>query len=106
MKIGATASIPVAMVFKKYYCHKCGKQLKRQKITKDLNPGDPGYEAARENLHHFGIIAPRSGTISVSEYVFVCTKCNSTITFDEQKDIASMQKYTGSLILEEKENIP
>ena len=46
MKTGATASIPVAMLFKKYYCHRCGERLKRQKVTETLDPGAPGYEAA------------------------------------------------------------
>ena len=51
MKTGATVSIPMAMLSKKYYCHKCGERLKRQKVTEIFNPGDPGYEAAWDKLH-------------------------------------------------------
>lgn len=97
MKSGATVSIPVAMLFKKYYCHKCGGRLKRQKVTETLNPGDLGYEAERNKFS--GDMYLGKGSISVTHYVFFCPACNSTVTFDEQEDIATKQKYAGSHIL-------
>ena len=99
MKTGATVSIPVAMLFKKYYCHKCGERLKRQKVTETLNPGDPGYKAAQNDIHDHHTFIGTSGTISVTEYVFLCPTCNTTITFKEQEDIATKQKYAGTHIL-------
>ncbi|MBE6652916.1 MAG: hypothetical protein E7610_05830 [Ruminococcaceae bacterium] len=99
MKSGATVSIPVAMLFKKYYCHKCGKLLKRQKVTEALNPGDPGYEAAKDQIFDNHMIVGTRGPISVTHYVLQCAACNTTITFDEQEDIAVKQKYAKSRIL-------
>lgn len=99
MRSGATVSIPVAMIFKKYYCHKCGERLKRQKVTQVLRPGDLGYENAERELFHSHRIVGKSGPISVTEYVFRCPSCDSTITFDEQEDIAVKQKYAKSHIL-------
>ena len=99
MKTGATVSIPVAMIFKKYYCHKCGCRLKRQKITKVLNPGDPGYEAAKRQLRNGHFFISGDGAISSASYVFACPECHDTITFEEQEDIAVKQKYAKSRIL-------
>jgi predicted RNA-binding Zn-ribbon protein involved in translation (DUF1610 family) len=99
MKTGATASIPVAMLFKKYYCHKCGERLKRQKVKKTLNPGDLGYEAAEKELFHGHRMVGKSGPISVTEYVFNCPTCGNTISFEEQEDIAAKQKDAGTHIL-------
>lgn len=97
MKSGATVSIPAAMLFKKYYCHKCGERLKRQRITETLNPGDLGYEAVRNKFS--GDMYLGKGSISVTHYVFRCPICDTTITFDEQEDIAAKQKYAKSHIL-------
>ena len=96
---GATVSIPAAMIFKKYYCHKCGERLKRQKITQTLNSDDPGYEAVLKKIHHSRSIIPMRGTVSVTEYGFACPQCASTITFDEQTDIAVKQKQASTRIL-------
>ena len=96
MKSGATVSIPAAMLFKKYYCHKCGERLKRHKVTEALNPGDLGYQAAR---NRFADMPLGKGSISVTHYVFRCPICDTTITFDEQEDIAVKQKYAKSHIL-------
>lgn len=99
MKSGVTVSIPVAMLFKKYYCHKCGGRLKRQKVTETLNPGDLGYEAAWSKIHSGMHVVGMRGAISVTHYVFFCPTCNSTVTFDEQEGIATKQKYAKSHIL-------
>ena len=99
MRSGATVSIPLAMIFKKYYCHKCGERLKRQKVTETLNPNDPGYEAAWSQIHSDMHIGGKRGAVSVTHYVFQCPICDTTITFDEQEDIAVKQKYAKSHIL-------
>lgn len=99
MKTGTTISIPVAMIFKKYYCHKCGCRLKRHKITKVLNPGDPGYEAAHKQLRNGDFFISGKGAISSTGYIFACPECHDTITFEEQEDIAVKQKYAKSRIL-------
>lgn len=99
MKAGAIVSIPIAMIFKKYYCHKCGERLKRQKVTQVLNPGDPGYVAARRQVMDNYEILGKPGSVSVIHYVFACPACRATITFDEQKDVSVKQKYTKSRIL-------
>ena len=44
-------------------------------------------------------IVGKRGSISVSHYVFRCLTCDTTITFEEQENIAVKQKYAGSRIL-------
>ena len=99
MKTGATVSIPIAMIFKKYYCHKCGSRLKRRKVTKELNPGDPGYEAAHKQLRNGDFFISGKGAISSTNYIFACPDCQATVTFEEQEDIAAKQKNAKSRIL-------
>lgn len=99
MKTGATVSIPVAMIFKKYYCHKCGERLKRKKVTETFNSGDPGYEIAWNQIYSNMHIGGKRGAVSVTEFVFACSTCDTTITFEEQEEIAVKQKYAKSHIL-------
>lgn len=96
MKSGYSLSIPFAMLFRKFYCHKCGTRLKRQKVTRTLNPGDPGYEAVKDRIFDNHEIVGKPGTVSVSEYVFACPVCHSTITLKEQESIAARQKGTST----------
>ena len=99
MKSGTTVSIPMAMLFKRFYCHKCGERLKRQRVTETLNPGDPGFEAAWNEIHSDMHVGGKRGSVSVSHYVFRCPSCGTTVTLEEQEDIAVKQKYAGSRIL-------
>ena len=40
---GSETKIPVGMIFKKMFCHQCGAQLKKEKITKTYKKGERGY---------------------------------------------------------------
>ena len=97
MKSGATASIPLAMLTKKFYCHQCGQQLKIQKVTRTLTPGDPDYAAAE--IEVFDLDTLPKGSISVTKAPFVCPSCHAETTYEEQKEIAKRQKQMGTRIL-------
>jgi transcription elongation factor Elf1 len=97
MKSGATASIPVAMLIKKFYCHQCGQQLKIQKVTRTLTPGDPDCAAAEKEI--FDLDTLPKGSISVTKASFVCPFCHAETTIEAQKEIAKQQKQAGTRIL-------
>ncbi len=40
---GYETEIPVGMIFKKMFCHKCGTKLIKMKITKLYKKGENGY---------------------------------------------------------------
>ena len=87
--------IPVGMIFKKMYCHKCGTRLKKERITKTYKKGEPGFRKTG-----------RSTTLGVSKlqesnYIYKCPKCGAEITYDNQCVIAKKQKISKKIILSE-----
>ncbi len=44
-------------------------------------------------------VGGKRGSVSVSHYVFRCPTCGTTVTLEEQEDIAVRQKYAKSHIL-------
>ena len=97
MKSGATATIPLVMLIRKYYCHKCGEPLKIKNVKRVLRPGEPGYDSAYREI--FDQKTAPKGSIAVTESVFFCLSCQAETTYDEQKEIAVKQKQAGARIL-------
>ncbi len=83
MKTGVSLSIPVAMIFKKYYCHKCGTRLLRKKFTCIYTPKHPDYPAVKGRIYDQNTIG--TGDLSVSEYRLSCPVCKTAVTLDEYK---------------------
>lgn len=80
-------SIPAGMIFKTFYCHKCGKKLVKKPETRTVRPGSPDYHKhAKSRRFHM------VGDIEVTEYHFRCPNCENTVEYDEQCVIASVQK--------------
>ena len=83
-----SVSIPIAMVTKKFYCHKCGEQLSKNSKTRTVKPEDPDYIKHNRINHRTHMI----GDVEVTEYVFQCPSCGNIIEYDEQCVIGEIQK--------------
>lgn len=80
-------SIPAGMVFKKFYCHKCGEKLVKEPKKRIVTPKDADYREYNSigNMHVIG-------DIEVTEYDFKCPSCGNIIKYDEQCVIGKIQK--------------
>lgn len=91
-------SIDVAMLTKKYYCHKCGERLVRSPRSRLITRGDPDYRKhSRIGHHHY------FGDIELTEYDFKCCNCDRIIHPDDQYIIERIQKTLGKHILSDRE---
>lgn len=93
-----TSEFDLAMVTRKFYCHKCGDRLLRNARTRTIKRGDPDY---REHSK-FGTKRV-IGDIELTEYDFKCWTCDRIINPDEQYVIEQMQKMLGKHILTDEE---
>lgn len=90
---GKSYSIPFGMVFKKYYCSKCGTKLEKEKTHRIVTKNDKDYY----QYHDYGMF-PRSDH-DVYDYRFKCPHCNARVSFVEQCIIERIQKKCNSKIL-------
>ena len=95
---GSETTIPVGMIFRKMFCHKCGTQLRKEKITKTYKKGDPEY--SNNILGHSTL---GMSEISKSYYIYKCINCGAEIDYDHQCVIAKKQKLLKKKILIEDE---
>jgi len=93
---GNELEIPVGMILKKMYCHKCGVQLKKEKVSNVYKKGDPEY--SNKILGHSTL---GMNKIEKSYFIYKCPNCNSKISYDEQCVIAKRQKKSNKKILDE-----
>ena len=94
-----SVSIPMGMVTKKFYCHKCGELLGKHPKTRTLSPGDPDYRKHNRINRKTHII----GDIEVTEYDFQCPACKNVIEYDEQCVVRKIQKQLRKNILSDEE---
>lgn len=87
-----SASIPMGMVFCKFYCPDCGERLVKHPRKRVVRRGDPDY---REHRRRSGWV----GDIEVTEYDFKCPCCEKITSYDDQRVIAVIQKDLGKKIL-------
>lgn len=95
---GYETKIPVGMIFKRMFCHKCGAQLKKEKITKIYKKGEPGYSNKLLGDFTLGM-----SEISKSYYIYKCPNCGNEISYDCQCVIAKKQKLLKKKVLNENE---
>ncbi len=95
-----STSIPVGMLTKKFFCHKCGERLTRHPKTRIVKRGDPDYKKYN-HIGHTHIIG--SGDVEVTEYDFQCPSCGNITKYDEQCVIEKIQKKLDKTILSEGE---
>ncbi|MBR2388720.1 MAG: hypothetical protein IKB02_08145 [Clostridia bacterium] len=92
-------TIPIGMVTKKYYCHKCGERLYKFAKTRIVKPGDPDYRKHNKISNGTRMI----GEVEVTEYDFKCPICESIVSFAEQELISSIQKNLAKNTLTDEE---
>ncbi len=90
---GKVYSLSLGMVFKKYYCSKCGARLEREKNHRVVTKDDPDYY----RYHDFGKFPRRD--YDVYDYRFRCPDCGARQSYDDQRIIARMQKRHGHPVL-------
>ena len=93
-----STSIPVGMLTKKFYCHKCGERLSKHPKTRLVKRGDPDYK----KYNRIGR-ARMIGDVEVTEYDFQCPSCGNITEYDEQCVIEKIQKTLDKAILSEEE---
>ena len=91
------------MIFKKYYCAKCGATLEKERTLRVVTQHDPDYF----RYHSYSKFPRRD--YDVYEHQFKCPNCDARTSFDEQCILARIQKLQGYKILssaEIKSNYP
>lgn len=95
---GLEIEMPVGMIFKRMFCHKCCARLKKEKITKIYKKGEQDYSNRILGHSTLGM-----SEISKSYYVYKCPHCGSKVSYDYQCVIAKKQKLLKKRILNENE---
>ena len=86
-------TIPFGMVFKRYYCSKCGAGLEKEKTHRVVTKDDKDYY----QYHDYGEF-PRYD-VDVYDHRFKCPSCGARISFDEQCIMERIQKKCGQTVL-------
>jgi len=86
MKTGFYTAIPVGMLFKKHYCHKCGSKLGRESYQRMIAPDDP----ERQGYSRKGQL--QIGDLTVTEFRFQCPTCSNKTEYSDQLMIEKIQK--------------
>ena len=94
-----SVSIPVGMVIKKFYCHKCGERLRKHPQTRIVKPGDPDYRKHSRINRRIQMI----GAVEVTEYNFRCPACENFMEYRAQCVVRKMQKKLRKNILTDEE---
>ncbi len=83
---GKVWSKPTGMDYKKFYCHKCGERLVKEKTHRVVTQDDRDYYSYHDRGHF-----PKHD-YDVYEYRFKCPSCEARITYDDQRIIKMIQK--------------
>lgn len=89
-----SASIPMGMVFCKFYCPDCGERLVKHPRKRVVRRGDPDYRE-HSRVGRMRLV----GDIEVTEYDFKCPCCEKIRSYDDQRVIAVIQKDLGKKTL-------
>lgn len=95
---GYETEIPIGMIFRKMYCHKCSAQLKREKTTNVYKKGESGYSNKILGNTTIGMTE-----IAKTHYIYRCPNCNSEISYDAQCIVSKKQKQLKQKIICEKD---
>ena len=94
---GYKGTIDAGMLFKKMYCKKCGTRLKIKKNSRIVSKGDADFSSAMPGrFSPIGMSSYYDAT-----YIYLCPNCNSETTYDEQCNIAKIQKLLKTKILKD-----
>lgn len=90
---GKSYSLPCGMLFKKYYCAKCGAKLEKEKTHRVVTKNDPDYF----RYHSYGKFPRRD--YDVYNHRFRCPDCGARVSYDEQCILAGIQNKQGHAVL-------
>ncbi len=93
-----SVTIPAGMVFKRFYCHKCGERLVKHPNKRIVKPGDSDYRE-HSRIGDMNVI----GDIEVTEYDFKCHDCGNIIHYNEQRVIEKIQNKLQKNVLSDEE---
>ena len=98
---GHQREIALGMIFKKMYCQYCGTKLRIKKNTRIVNKGDKGFSTRMPGPRNaLGMSSYRLVT-----YTYMCPKCNSEITYNDQCIVAKKQKRLNKKSISENDLI-
>ena len=90
---GQIYSLPLQMIFKKYYCAKCGAKLEKEKTHRVVTKDDRDYY----RYHSYGKFPRRD--YDVYDHRLKCPSCGMRISFAEQCITEITQKKQGHKVL-------
>lgn len=90
---GKSYSMPLGMIFRKYYCAKCGEVLKKELTHRVVTRNDKDYY----EFHDRGTFPLHDH--DVYNYRFKCPNCHARISYNEQCIIERIQKQQGTHML-------
>ena len=90
---GKSYSMPLGMIFRKYYCAKCGEVLKKELTHRVVTRNDKDYY----EFHDRGTFPLHDH--DVYNYRFKCPNCHARISYNEQCIIERIQKQQGTHVL-------
>lgn len=93
--------VPVLGMLKKFYCFKCGKKLEKIKST-ELDVEEGGFYASFRMLNLNIGYKPETIVHNI-KYNYRCKDCKIINTYDEQEEVAEMQKIVGHHVLTDHE---
>ena len=93
---GYESKIPVGMILRKMYCHRCGVQLKIEKLSNIYQKGDNEY--SNKILGHSTLGMDKLEQVC---YIYRCPNCNTKITYEDQCLVAKKQKEYNKIIFDE-----
>ena len=90
---GKSYSIPIGMVFKKFYCPDCGARLTKERTHRVVTKEDKDYY-----IYHDAGTFPLCD-YDVYSYEFKCPECGKRNTYREQCIIGKIQKKLNKKVL-------
>ncbi len=90
-------SIPFGLIFKKYYCSKCGARLEKERTHRVVTKDDKDYY----QYYNYGRFPRRD--YDVYDYRLKCPSCQTRVSYDEQCIIERIQKKRGHKVLSSNE---
>ena len=94
---GKNNSIPIGMVFRKYYCHCCGTRLEKERTHRVVSKDDKDYYVYHEAGNY-----PRRDH-DVYDHRFVCPQCRIRMSYRKQCIIERIQKKLKRTIISDEE---
>ena len=95
---GVEIYMPYGMIFRRMWCANCGAKLKRHKVSTTYRKDDEGYKS---KMRAGGATFYNLETYTKIIYNYQCPECGKVTTYEEQVELAKIQKKLGKKVLKE-----